>query len=311
VGGLRVAKLLGIPIEVRLSFIFLLMAAFYGGILHGLGAKAVIVLLMGCASVLLHELGHAFVGRLLRVPTVGITLHALGGETRLAAFPSRPRDEVLIAAAGPAVSLLCAGGAGVWLLATNAIWAEVLMVVNLLLAGSNLIPALPLDGGRLLRAALVPHYGLRRATELAVNGSRLIAVICAVAGPLAGYWIFIPLGGMLWLASSHERALLERWCFSEAGAGAFEILDADGKPAGRRATTLGSTYVIEEHRSALGKKWVVRDLSGQVLLITDTPLGDDAPVGATTARPVDDDELLAVAHDTSAPPPDNGLLSLM
>lgn len=309
-GGLRVARFLGIPIEVRLSFIFLLMAAFYGGILHGLGAKAVIVLLMGCGSVLLHELGHALVGRLLRVPTVGITLHALGGETRLAAFPRRPRDEVLIAAAGPAVSLLCAGLAGMWLLATGALWAEVLVVINLLLAGSNLIPALPLDGGRLLRAALVPHFGLRQATEVAINASRVIAVICAVAGPLSGYWIFIPLAGMLWLSSGRERAILERWCFSEAaGAGSFEILDADGKPAGRRATTLGSTYVIEEHRSALGKKWVVRDLSGQVLLVTDTPLGDE-PV-ATSSSATSDDKLLAAAREGSATPPDNGLLSLM
>ena len=297
-GGLRLTRFRGILIEVQLSFIFMLMAAFYGGILHGLGTNAVSVLLLGFASVLVHELGHAFVSRLLGVPVVAISLHAFGGETRLAAFPRRPATEVLIAAAGPVASLLCAAGAGLWLWSSGELWAEVLVVVNLILAGSNLVPALPLDGGRVLRAALVPRYGLRRATELAIIVARVIAVAAAVIGPIAGYWIFVPLAGLLWLSAGRERQALERWCFSDVGAGGdVKVLDAEGRPAGRRSTPLGTTYVIEEHRSALGRRWVVRDFSGTVLLVTDTPLGADGQPEEPAEEPV--------------APPENGVFSLM
>ncbi|MCK5800774.1 MAG: M50 family metallopeptidase [Deltaproteobacteria bacterium] len=312
-GGLRVTTIRGIPVEIRLSFIFMLIAAFYGGILHGLGTHAVSVLILGCASVLLHEFGHALVARLFRVPTVGITLHAFGGETRLAAFPKRPRDEILIAAAGPLVSLLLAGIAGLWLLSSGSLWAEVLVAINLILATSNLLPALPLDGGRILRAALVSHLGLRRATDVAIHVARGVAVLAAIAAIFSGSWIILPLAGLLWVSAGHERPLVERWCFSEDSGGTVEVLDAEGHPAGRRATTLGGTYVIEEHRSALGRNWVVRDLSGRILLVTDTPLGAESDSAlATSSSPPPTDRATDFADDTQAiSPPEGAVFCLM
>lgn len=276
--GFRLGRVAAIPVEIRYSFIFLLIFAFYGGILHGMGANAVIVLLVGFCSIFLHELGHAFVARLRHIPVLEISLHALGGETKLATLPHRPLDEFLIGAAGPVVSLLLAGICGLWLWATGSFWAELCVVVNLLIAGGNLLPALPLDGGRILRALLVRSWGQEEATRRMVLFSRAIALLVAACGPLTEAWVLVPLGLMLFVgAGAHQRSA-KRWAQGRAHDGAeVEYLDIDGQPAGGRSTTLGGTYIIEEHRGAFGSRWVVRDRGGHVLLVTDVPLGKDTP----------------------------------
>lgn len=279
--GFRLGRVAGIPVEIRYSFIFLLVFAFYGGILHGMGANAVLVLLVGFVSIFLHELGHAFVARMRRIPVLEISLHALGGETKLATLPHRPLDEFLIGAAGPLVSLLLAGLAGLWLWATNSFWAELWAVVNLLIAAGNLLPALPLDGGRILRAILVRHWGQEEATRRMVLFSRAVALLVGACAPLLEIWVLLPLGLMLFFgASAHQRATA-RWARGRGADGAkVEVLDQEGRPAGGRSTTLGGTYIIEEHRGAFGQHWVVRDLGGKVLLVTDVPLGEEGDVSA-------------------------------
>ncbi|MBW2734417.1 MAG: hypothetical protein JRH20_18675 [Deltaproteobacteria bacterium] len=275
--GFRLARVAAIPIEIRYSFIFLLIFAFYGGILHGMGAHAFLVLVVGFASIFLHELGHAFVARWRHIPVLGISLHALGGETRLATLPHRPLDEFLIGAAGPFVSLLLAGLSGLWLWTTGAFWAELCMVVNLLIAGGNLLPALPLDGGRILCAVLVPHWGEEEAMRRMVLFSRAVALVVGACAPLLEIWVLLPLGFMLFFgAAAHERAA-KTWAKGRGADGAqVDVLDLEGRPAGSRSTTLGGTYIIEKHRNAFGTSWVVRDLGGRVLLVTDVPLGEEA-----------------------------------
>jgi len=132
-------------------------------------------------SVLAHELGHCLVARLRGMDVRGIRLYLLGGVSELGRLPATPRDEALIAAAGPAVSAVIAGLC--WLILTttrtgSVSWLFVLLLAlsNLVIAVFNLLPALPLDGGRVLRAGVWRATGNRRSgTAAGVVGGYLIA----------------------------------------------------------------------------------------------------------------------------------------
>ena len=135
------------------------------------------------ASVLAHELGHCIAARLLGLPVVGVRLYLLGGVSELARVPRAPREEAIIAAAGPAVSAVLAGLFYLLLLrhrARHRGWLLVLLIAlsNVAVAVFNLLPALPLDGGRVLRAGVWRAFGNRRAgTTAAVVGGYLIAAV--------------------------------------------------------------------------------------------------------------------------------------
>jgi Zn-dependent protease len=145
-------------------------------------------------SVLAHELGHCLAARMLGMPVAGVRLYLLGGVSELGRVPRSPRDEAVIASAGPAVSLLLAGGCGLVLTATTrgtVSWLLVLLLAlsNLVIAVFNLLPALPLDGGRVLRAGVWRVSGNRRAgTAAAVIGGYLIAAV------LAGWAVLLVVG---------------------------------------------------------------------------------------------------------------------
>jgi len=156
-------------------------------------------------SVLAHELSHSLVARATGTPVKSITLFIFGGVAQIAREPQRPRDEFWMALAGPAMSLALAFLFGlIWLgardvsqpVAALAFW---LGWINLLLAGFNLIPGFPLDGGRVLRSILWGITGdLRRATRVATTTGRMIAYIFIFWGILMifrGYWI-----NGLWIA---------------------------------------------------------------------------------------------------------------
>lgn len=155
-------------------------------------------------SVLAHELGHCWAARLLGMPVIGVRLYLLGGVSELSRAPRSPRDEAIIAAAGPAVSAVLAGV--FWLAVTFTTpgtvgWLLVMLLTlsNLVVAVFNLLPALPLDGGRVLRAGVWRASGNRGAgTTVAVIGGYLIAVALVVwAGLLLvrdGAVAFLPAG---------------------------------------------------------------------------------------------------------------------
>jgi Zn-dependent protease len=197
----RLGTLLGFPIEINLSFLILL-----GLVLVGFGGLAgVLVVCIAFASVVLHELGHALVARRLGVHVAGIELGFLGGAAKMVNLPRTPRDELMIAAAGPAVSLMLGGA----FIGVGAVFASpfVAMIgwINLVIAGFNLIPALPMDGGRILRALLVPRFGYVRATDIAVTVSRVAAVGFVVLGLTAQMYMLLVLAPFLWLMGTREK----------------------------------------------------------------------------------------------------------
>lgn len=190
--SMRVGSLLGIPI--RIHFTFLLLLLWFGTVSSGqgegfLGGVVFMLLLFGC--VVLHELGHAVMAKRFGVETREIVLYPIGGVARLERIPSG-KAELLIALAGPAVNAVLAGLLFGWLilrqvrapgspmeLLTDAPVVWQLLTANLTLFFFNLIPAFPMDGGRVLRATLSIFLGEDRATSIAAAVGQGMAILFA------------------------------------------------------------------------------------------------------------------------------------
>jgi len=168
-------------------------------------ALGVVAMIGLFASLILHELAHSLVARQFGLEVGGITLFVFGGVAELEQEPRNPKSEFWIAAAGPAMSFALAGLAYLILFAINGNGASgsfrsilvYLGFINLVLAIFNLVPAFPLDGGRIMRAALWHMNGdLLRATRIASNMGTIFGVVLIVAGVLAlftpnivgGFW---------------------------------------------------------------------------------------------------------------------------
>lgn len=232
-GGFKLVTLFGIPIRVTFSFLLLLGFA----LLAWGGLQGVVAIIAMFTMVLAHELGHALVARKLSVPILGIDLHFFGGAAKLAHLPQRPRDEILIAAAGPAVSFALSaiafalhGVTEIWVLR----WVG---YINLMLGGFNLLPALPMDGGRIFRAALSSRLGRLRATTIAVHVARGVAVLMGLWGvlglwPLANTSFFmVGLAVMLWWMAGSELRAMRYWeTMQQPGMGGYPGAGAHGAP---------------------------------------------------------------------------------
>ena len=285
-GGFKLGSLFGIPIRVTYSFLFLLLFA----LLAWGGLKGVVAILLTFAMVLAHELGHALVARKLRVPILGIDLHFFGGAAKLAHMPSSPRQEIMIAAAGPAVSFAL-GLLSLGLYAVTDLWLlRWITTINFMLGAFNLLPALPMDGGRIFRAALSQRLGRHKATTIAVHVARGVAVLIGVWG-LLGLW---PLGGtslflaglavlLWWMAGAELRAsrveygmgggpFAGTWGQQQHQGPRVDVLNRDGSQvAGPAAGQYPGRFTVEEQRGPGYHFWVVRAMDGRVLFRTTTP----------------------------------------
>ncbi|MCU1686573.1 MAG: peptidase [Amycolatopsis sp.] len=191
-GGLLLFRVDGVPVLLAPSWwigslaIVVLYAPLVGRLLPGASAlmswtlAAAFAVLLG-VSVLAHELGHCVVALRLGIPVRRLRLFLLGGLSEVARTPRRPGQEGMVAAAGPVVSLLLAGFCALLLLAVpsgGAAWLLVAecAVANLAVGLFNLLPGLPLDGGRLLRAGVWAATGARaKGTKAAVAGGGVVA----------------------------------------------------------------------------------------------------------------------------------------
>jgi Zn-dependent protease len=227
----RLGKLFGFPIEINLTFLILLgvVAVAFGG---SAPLQAVLGVVVAFGFVVLHELGHALVARRLGVRVTGIELGFLGGAAKMANLPRTPRHELMIAAAGPAVSLMLGGalvGLGFALGRTPLAWYVLGGgLINLVIAAFNLIPALPMDGGRILRALLARRFDYVRATDHAVTVARVVTVGFVVVGLFAQMYQLLILAPFLWMMGSRER-MIARMASDEGwySGDEIEVLDRD------------------------------------------------------------------------------------
>ncbi|MBD3422837.1 MAG: site-2 protease family protein, partial [Candidatus Latescibacteria bacterium] len=211
------------------------------------------------ASVTFHELSHSVVARRFGLPIEGITLFIFGGVSEMKREPDSPAAEFYMAIAGPAASI----AAGVAFLAvayqgrgwpaTAVTVIRYLGIINLVLAGFNLLPAFPLDGGRMLRAGLWKlKKDLHRATVISARVGKIFGFILISAGILflfrgsvaAGFWwIFI---GMFLRGASQQSILRSRITESLRGVDVVELMrkDPETLPAEATAAEIKSEYLV-------------------------------------------------------------------
>ena len=240
-------RLWGIDVKVHWSFVLVLA---FGAFIFGAGPAGwvtgslygVLTILLLFVCVTLHEYGHALAARRFGISTRSILLLPIGGVANLERIPEKPGQEIAIVAAGPLVNvalallllpvaLVVGNGAGVFNF--NAMGASIqnpglfnllvfLISTNVLLAIFNLLPAFPLDGGRLLRAVLAYTRPYVRATQIAVAVGRLLAVMMAVFGIFSGgiglllIAFFVYVGGSAELEAVSSRAVLRQFRAREA-----------------------------------------------------------------------------------------------
>ena len=233
--SLQVGTALGIPIRVHFTFALLLV--WFGATSAGNGddvALALAFLLLVFGSVLLHELGHAVMARRFGVRTRDIVLYPIGGVARLENIPGG-QAELLIALAGPAVNLLLAVllvvgmltfGVPLGLSPKLLTFTDVvirLLLANLLLFVFNLIPAFPMDGGRVLRALLTLTLGSGRATEIAAAIGQGIAILFGIAGILLPNILLMLIALFVFVGASQE-AFVQRQLTAVRGKAARDAM---------------------------------------------------------------------------------------
>lgn len=205
--------LFGVEIKIHGTFLILLAFLALSGFLNGGPWQAALTLGLSVivfSIVVAHEFGHILAARRFGFKTRDVILSPIGGMARLEGVPSKPHQEMIVAAAGPAVNLVLAGlGLLVQPLAfSSGVLTGALLgwfvTINLALLVFNLIPALPMDGGRILRAALSTRLGRVRATEIAAKVARWSALFMALYAIYSGHLMLLLIAGFVYVTSWME-----------------------------------------------------------------------------------------------------------
>jgi stage IV sporulation protein FB len=210
-GSIATIRLFGVPLRLHFTFVLLVIFLLVVGATDRQGAmKSVLNLLALFGSVILHELGHALTARRYGIRTLEIVMFPIGGVARLERLP-KPREELVIASAGPVVNLVLAAliyagiGIGSRTVADYPM-LEAIAQGNLLLAAFNLLPAFPMDGGRILRAVLALRRPHEDATRVAARAGRVLAVGMAMYGLLNSNYIVVFISFFVYLGALQESA---------------------------------------------------------------------------------------------------------
>lgn len=213
-------KIFGVELKIHGTFVLLLAFFALSGFFQGGALQAGISLALALilfAVVILHEFGHILAAKHFGIPSKDIILSPLGGIARGQGLPKKPSHEMAIAAAGPAVNLVLAGLS--YLGVQFIPWAQLgpaggfagslmnwFVTINVVLLLFNLIPALPMDGGRILRAALTNKMGYLRATQAAAKVARWTTLAMAIYAIATGHFTLLLIAGAVFILSWMEIA---------------------------------------------------------------------------------------------------------
>ena len=231
--SLCIGRPFGIRTYVHWSFWLLLafvaLSSLGYGLRHAMGAVLLVVAVFGC--IVLHELGHALMARRFGIRTHNIILYPIGGMARLERIPERPLQEFLVAIAGPLVNVVIAGTlvailvlyperklipefAGTFLEQLEwtylslsefaGVFFEQLAWINILLVAFNLLPAFPMDGGRILRSVLASRLQYLKATQIAASVGKYIAVFIALVALFSFQPLLLLLAAVVYFAGQQE-----------------------------------------------------------------------------------------------------------
>lgn len=271
-----VGTLAGIDIRFHATFAVLLLWVGLSHVLagHGLRAASAGVLLgLVFGSVVLHELGHALVARRYGIRTRDITLWPIGGMANLDRVPENPKQELAIALAGPAVNAGIAIASAVVLALLGAPWTPPsmhllgapwltnLMWINTSLALFNLVPAFPMDGGRVLRSLLALRIDRLRATQVAARIGQGAALLLGLFGALFAHPMLIFVALFVWIGAQEEADharlanALEPLYVGDAMLTTFETLPAHApiaEGAARAARTFQEEFPVVDGNRLVG-----------------------------------------------------------
>ena len=280
-GAYKIARIAGIDIKVHWTFLIILGWFFFSyyretNLLES-GLYGVGFVLAVFACVVAHEYGHALTARRYGIRTRDITLLPIGGLAALERIPENPREELVVAIMGPAVNLLLAIILYVYLAATGQLvnllnyseevsrldpmfFAENLLAVNIALVLFNLIPAFPMDGGRILRALLSMRWDRAKATRFAAGVGRTLAVGLVFLGFFGNFWLVF-IGLFVYLGATSENKQVA----TKSALTGFRVSDV-------LMTNYSPVYIHEPLQRAVDllldgqeKEFLVLDLEGVVV----------------------------------------------
>lgn len=221
--SVKIGEYRGIPIKIHATFVLIILWVALSHWLQGEGLSAtmagIIFVLALFACVVLHEFGHALMAQRYNIKTRDITLLPIGGVARLERMPDDPKQELWVAIAGPLVNVAISAVLFFWLQVTASMepfskltmtsgsFLERLMVVNVFLVLFNLLPAFPMDGGRVLRALLAMKMDYARATHYAATVGQAMALLFGFLGFFTNpFLIFIAL--FVWIGAAQEASMV-------------------------------------------------------------------------------------------------------
>ena len=227
-GTITIGRFFNIPLKLHWSFALLLAYVLFNVVTNdSFAIVGILAFLFLC--VVLHEYGHALVAKKFKVNTRDIILSPIGGVARLERLPEKPTQELIIALAGPAVNLFLALLLTAVLIIVGFEWTTVSnpgvltpgltdylvigLYINVMLFGFNLVPAFPMDGGRVLRSLLAIKFGRSKATQIAGWVGRFIALLFIAYGLYNRDYLFAFLGLFIFMMARvemNEVVMLEK-----------------------------------------------------------------------------------------------------
>jgi Zn-dependent protease/CBS domain-containing protein len=220
----KLGTIAGIDVYIHATFMLLIAWVGYSHWLENQNwsevFSGILFILALFACVVLHEYGHALTARKYGIKTRDITIYPIGGVARLERMPEKPIEELWVALMGPAVNVVIAGGLFAYLYLTSNLvplseltiasgsFLERLMIINVTLMLFNLIPAFPMDGGRVLRALLAMRMDYVKATQIAASIGQGLALLFGLFG-LFGNASLLFIAFFIWIGASQEAGMIQ------------------------------------------------------------------------------------------------------
>ncbi len=219
----KIGRFSGIDLKIHATFAIIILWVIYNHAVAGDGLRttveSLIFVLTIFTCVILHEFGHALTAKKYGIKTLDIILLPIGGVARLERMPEDPKQELWVALAGPAVNVLIAFIIFLILFLTSSpiplINIEIftgsflakLMALNIILVVFNMLPAFPMDGGRVLRALLALRMEYAKSTKIASKIGKAMAILFGIIGLFSNpFLVFI--AAFVWFGANHEEKMI-------------------------------------------------------------------------------------------------------
>jgi len=312
----KIGEFAGISVYIHTTFLLLLGWIGVSSLLQGsslsVALSSVGFMLALFACVVLHEFGHALTAKRFGIKTRDITLLPIGGVARLERIPDNPVHELWVALAGPAVNVAIGALLLGWLILSRTLqpltalsvtggpFLERLLMVNAVLVGFNMIPAFPMDGGRVLRALLALRLEYTRATQLAAGIGQGLALLLGFIGLIANtLLIFTAL--FVWIGAAQESRMVQIRS-SLAGIPVSRAMITEFHPLSASDTLLDAVALVrggwQHDLPVLQEGRIVGILTRSDLIAALTRSGQETPVSEVMQRTfqiTDSHEMLQVA----------------